>query len=902
MSEQIKAQAHLTITDLTDGNKWYSGTTIDNSTAQDRTAPFIASNSGLSYTNVGDRYLNTSTYDIYECVTAGNAAAAQWTYTGNVQGEGIDHLVTEYCYAPPDYTGNLNNLPTYDRIVELPGYQDVNGLEYPEVGQVATNTITFSSNRDPQYTSNTEITSMLITLSTQSNWRNKIIKFNNNGTEVQITTPNDSDIESFTSGTLELLTGLGSIEDQEAQIYEENKVVLNLPSAGGSATYSVSSSYGNVFLSTTYRENYVEGGTYYFRTKVFWTEGDPEVTDWQVDYTLTTYPETQDQKEAIEDLRLKTRYFIESDAALQAVGKEAIYILPSSYTVGSQGYLGVSTTALFGENNIALPPTISGKSIPLKDLEVNQNVIYNNTHYWWNENKNTWSIEPIKLLVGDFDEDNVLTYGYNSKTAVDGLSFNFDDKTFGEFNQDGLTLYYTKRNQEQQRTLYHGIEYLTEDYTQGPKGLELSNGALTLYGFENATLSIPRVSITSEDGLQLMDNSGQPLITIGNGGNIQSGNYVAGETFSNSGTLIDLLSGAIHTPSFYTDGISDSYFKGHIEATSGTIGGFNITENELISVEEDFFLNPLGKAINNYNNIVLSIGQKFKVDKNGNLYGSGAYLTDIQASSVTIGSNYTVNDLNNDLAEAQDNISNLQKGNIELGDSLSRQINLVNTAINDSEERVKDYAEQQAEGAVNSANTYTDSQQSQTRQDAIDAAKNYTDGQINTTTTTLNTDLKSYTDTQIKDAKETFDDRLGLQQTQISDNYSEFQSTQSESAQNKKDIFELNQRFDTHIHLDTLPADQSEDGLPHAYILLTSEAVTFDKDENILETTTSGLLLQDNVIKFRVGDEAKQPAYMTSEKLFINDAIINKTATFGRYALEERVGGNEGTHFSIIIN
>ena len=399
-----------------------------------------------------------------------------------------------------------------------------------------------------------------------------------------------------------------------------------------------------------------------------------------------------------------------------------------------------------------------------------------------------------------------------------------------------------------------------------------------------------------------MSDSGQPLITIGNGGNIQSGNYVAGETFSNSGTLIDLLSGAIHTPSFYTDGISDSYFKGHIEATSGTIGGFNIAENELISVEEDFFLNPLGKTINSYNNIVLLIGQNFKVDKNGNLYGSGAHLTDIQASSVTIGSNYTVNDLNSDVVKAQDNINNLQKGNIELGESLNRQISLVNSTIEASEERTKTYAEEQAEGAVNSANAYTNDQQSQTKQQAINAAKDYTDGQINSTTNTLNAELKTYTDTQVSGAKETFDERLGLQQTQISNNYSELQSTQSESAQNKKDIVALNQRFDAHIHLATLPADQSEDGLSHAYILLTSEAITFDENENILETTTSGLLLQDNLIKFRVGDEAKQPAYMTSDKLFINDAVINKTATFGKYALEERVGGNEGTHFSIIIN
>lgn len=64
------------------GSKWYSGTAITGTS----TTGTIFSGSGLSYCYVNDRYLNTSTYNIYKCTTAGNASTAKWAYEGNIKG------------------------------------------------------------------------------------------------------------------------------------------------------------------------------------------------------------------------------------------------------------------------------------------------------------------------------------------------------------------------------------------------------------------------------------------------------------------------------------------------------------------------------------------------------------------------------------------------------------------------------------------------------------------------------------------------------------------------------------------------------------------------------------------------------------------------------------------------
>lgn len=66
----------------TRGSKWYQGTTI---TGTSTTATKFTS-SGITDALAGDKYLNTSTSNVYECVTGGNAANATWKYIGNIKG------------------------------------------------------------------------------------------------------------------------------------------------------------------------------------------------------------------------------------------------------------------------------------------------------------------------------------------------------------------------------------------------------------------------------------------------------------------------------------------------------------------------------------------------------------------------------------------------------------------------------------------------------------------------------------------------------------------------------------------------------------------------------------------------------------------------------------------------
>lgn len=59
------------------GATWSSGTAI--------TGTASTGNTGYAG-NVGDQYLNTSTWNVYVCATAGTSSTAQWTKTGNIKG------------------------------------------------------------------------------------------------------------------------------------------------------------------------------------------------------------------------------------------------------------------------------------------------------------------------------------------------------------------------------------------------------------------------------------------------------------------------------------------------------------------------------------------------------------------------------------------------------------------------------------------------------------------------------------------------------------------------------------------------------------------------------------------------------------------------------------------------
>ena len=66
----------------TRGSLWYSGTAITGTA----TAGTIFSGSGIASALVNDKYLNTSTGNVYNCSTAGDASVAKWKYIGSIKG------------------------------------------------------------------------------------------------------------------------------------------------------------------------------------------------------------------------------------------------------------------------------------------------------------------------------------------------------------------------------------------------------------------------------------------------------------------------------------------------------------------------------------------------------------------------------------------------------------------------------------------------------------------------------------------------------------------------------------------------------------------------------------------------------------------------------------------------
>lgn len=65
------------------GTVWNYGTAI---TGQS-TNPTVFQNSGIAFAVLGDAYVNTDTWDVYECVTGGDSETATWRYLNNIKGE-----------------------------------------------------------------------------------------------------------------------------------------------------------------------------------------------------------------------------------------------------------------------------------------------------------------------------------------------------------------------------------------------------------------------------------------------------------------------------------------------------------------------------------------------------------------------------------------------------------------------------------------------------------------------------------------------------------------------------------------------------------------------------------------------------------------------------------------------
>lgn len=81
----------------TRGSLIYWGTKITGTS----TTPAVFSASGVSSALVNDMYINTSTWNIYQCTTAGAASAAKWKYIGSIKGAKGDSAFAKV------YTGTI---------------------------------------------------------------------------------------------------------------------------------------------------------------------------------------------------------------------------------------------------------------------------------------------------------------------------------------------------------------------------------------------------------------------------------------------------------------------------------------------------------------------------------------------------------------------------------------------------------------------------------------------------------------------------------------------------------------------------------------------------------------------------------------------------------------------------
>lgn len=66
----------------TRGSQTYMGTAIIGTS----TTATIFNDSGINSALENDLYLNTNTWNVYQCTTAGTASVAKWTYKGNIKG------------------------------------------------------------------------------------------------------------------------------------------------------------------------------------------------------------------------------------------------------------------------------------------------------------------------------------------------------------------------------------------------------------------------------------------------------------------------------------------------------------------------------------------------------------------------------------------------------------------------------------------------------------------------------------------------------------------------------------------------------------------------------------------------------------------------------------------------
>ncbi|MCM1253708.1 MAG: hypothetical protein NC321_12880 [Clostridium sp.] len=88
------------------GTLWSYGTSITGSSKN----PTVFPDSGISYAVLGDAYVNIETWDVYECVTGGDANTATWRYLNNIKGETGDNGISGIEYYENEPTSIMSGM------------------------------------------------------------------------------------------------------------------------------------------------------------------------------------------------------------------------------------------------------------------------------------------------------------------------------------------------------------------------------------------------------------------------------------------------------------------------------------------------------------------------------------------------------------------------------------------------------------------------------------------------------------------------------------------------------------------------------------------------------------------------------------------------------------------------
>ena len=383
---------------------------------------------------------------------------------------------------------------------------------------------------------------------------------------------------------------------------------------------------------TSWAEGQSQDGLYYSRDVINWDNGDSAtITAWTIEYSLVSYPKVNNSISMLDVLNQRMKTYISNE--------EGVVVLSGKWGTKKEGD---TVTAYNFYDDLAKG--------------------------------------------GIAKEDEADYYGFNTLFAPTSFNLRFDDIVLSKWSIDeGLVFYEQSYTTEVKQHIDTGdstpSNYVVNKARQGLPVLQLNNNKFVMIPNEQNGGIIELQTSTTQNNkptgsLTLSNYEGRAFIHLSENENfLQSADYLedVDSNYSIQGMRIDLNNGYIKTKNFSLNS-SGGFFKGVIEASTGSIGGF-ILETDKFYVKStpeattfDFLLAPHG-----YNNIALSIGENFSVNTDGiltahGLIADGAHLTNIHANNIIVESTTLTQKLQEYVTNTSlDGQLNSLKGSVESG-------------------------------------------------------------------------------------------------------------------------------------------------------------------------------------------------------------------------------------------